>query len=151
MSNANFTTTILVDKPASEVFHAINNVRGWWEGKIEGETKKPGDEFTYRMKDIHYSKQKLVEVVPGKRIVWEVTESKLPAFKDEVEWTGTQIIFELSEKNGQTEVRFTHAGLVPAFECYGGCSWAWGELGMGRAGTGKSAQPHHHGKGHESF
>jgi hypothetical protein len=23
-------------------------------------------------------------------------------------------------------VRFTHAGLVPAFECYGGCSGAWG-------------------------
>jgi hypothetical protein len=27
-----------------------------------------------------------------------------------------------------TELRFTHVGLVPAFECYGGCAGAWGFL-----------------------
>jgi hypothetical protein len=25
-----------------------------------------------------------------------------------------------------TELRFTHVGLVPTIECYGGCSGAWG-------------------------
>lgn len=25
-----------------------------------------------------------------------------------------------------TELRFTHAGLVPSIECYGDCSRAWG-------------------------
>jgi hypothetical protein len=38
------------------------------------------------------------------------------------------LFFEIAKKGGKTELRFTHAGLVPAFECYGGCSGAWGEL-----------------------
>ena len=30
------------------------------------------------------------------------------------------------EKGDKTEFRFTHVGLVPAIECYGDCSGAWG-------------------------
>ena len=30
------------------------------------------------------------------------------------------------QKQDKTELRFTHVGLVPAFECYGDCSGAWG-------------------------
>jgi len=36
------------------------------------------------------------------------------------------VVFEIASKGDKTEVRFTHVGLVPAFECYGGCSGAWG-------------------------
>ena len=32
----------------------------------------------------------------------------------------------ITRKNGRTELRFTHVGLVPAFECYDDCSGAWG-------------------------
>jgi hypothetical protein len=128
MATTNFTTTIVVDKTAKEVFNAINNVRGWWQGEIEGKTEKLNDEFSYRMKEIHYSKQRLVELIPNEKIAWLVTESDLSSFKDKSEWTGTKIIFEITEINGKTQVRFTHIGLVPAFECYGDCSWAWGQL-----------------------
>lgn len=33
--------------------------------------------------------------------------------------------FEIARKDGKTEVRFTHVGLVPTIECYGRCSGAW--------------------------
>ena len=46
--------------------------------------------------------------------------------KDKTEWNGTDIIFEITRKGGKTELRFTHVGLVPTIECYGGCSGAWG-------------------------
>lgn len=128
MKNRGFSTAILVDQSPKEVFSAVNNVRGWWQGEIEGSTTKLNDEFTYRMEEVHFSKQKLVEVIPDKKVVWLVTESKLNFVKKKNEWTGTKISFEIAEQGGKTELRFTHFGLVPEFECYGGCSGAWGQL-----------------------
>ena len=72
MSNRNFTVVFLLDQTPEEAFAAINNVRGWWSGEIEGSTDKLGEEFTYRYKDVHYSKQRIAELIPGKRVVWLV-------------------------------------------------------------------------------
>jgi Activator of Hsp90 ATPase homolog 1-like protein len=128
MPASDFTTTIVVDNSATEVFNAINNVRGWWQGEIEGSTNKLNDEFSYRMEEFHFSKQKVVEIIPDKKVVWLVTESQLNFIKDKSEWTGTKISFEISEINNKTQMRFTHLGLVPEIECYGGCSGAWEDL-----------------------
>ena len=127
MMNPNYTTSISVERSAKEVFTAINNVRGWWQGEIEGESGKLNDEFDYRMKEHHFSRQKLVEFIPGEKVVWLVTDSNL-RFTNKTEWTGTKNIFDISEVNNKTQVLFTHLGLVPAFECYGDCSNAWEQL-----------------------
>jgi hypothetical protein len=128
MNTTDFTTTILVENSATEVFNAINNVRGWWQGKIDGNTDKLNEEFTYQMKEFHFSKQKVVELIPNKKVVWLVTESNLSFTKSKSEWTGTKIVFEISELNNKTQLHFTHVGLVPEFECYGGCSNGWEKL-----------------------
>jgi len=128
MSKSDLTITILVDQTPEEAFTAINNVRGWWTGEpgVEGITEKLGDEFTYRYKNFHYSKQKITEFIPGQKVVWLITDSSLTFIKDKSEWNGTKIIFEISKKGGKTQVRFTHVGLVPDIECYNDCSNAWG-------------------------
>jgi hypothetical protein len=128
MNEQSFTTTITVDQTPMEVFDAINKVSSWWQGQIEGSANETGSEFIYRMKDIHYSKQKVLELVPAQKIVWLVTDSLLNFVDNKTEWTGTKIIFEIAASHNQTQVQFTHQGLVPGFECYGGCSRGWSGL-----------------------
>ncbi len=126
MKTKNFTTTILVDQTPQEAFDAINDVRGWWSGEIDGRTDALGAEWTYSYKKVHRTTQKITELVPGKKIVWHVTDSQINFVRDKSEWDGTEIVFEIAKKGEKTEVRFTHVGLVPTIECYDGCSGAWG-------------------------
>jgi uncharacterized protein YndB with AHSA1/START domain len=126
MNDQSLTLAFTVDQTPEEVFAAINNVRGWWSGEIDGRTDKLGEEWTYHYKDVHRTTQKITEFVPGKKVVWHVLDAQLNFVKDKTEWNGTDIVFEITPKDDKTELRFTHVGLVPAFECYGGCSGAWG-------------------------
>jgi len=125
MTTANFTTTLLVDQTAEEAFNAITNIRGWWSAGVEGGTDKLNDECIYHYKDIHYCKLKLVELVPGRKAVWLLLDNYFKFTKDKSEWIGTKLVFDISKKGNQTEIRFTHDGLVPQYECYEICREAW--------------------------
>jgi len=126
MRGQNFTSSFTVEQNPAAVYDAINNVRGWWTGDIEGDSKALGDEFSYSYPGAHYSKQKITELVPRKKVVWHVVDSHLEGPEDPSEWTGTEITFEIAPKKDGTEVSFSHLGLNPAFECYDACSSAWG-------------------------
>lgn len=126
MKKQDFTTTFSVDQSPQEVFDAVNDVRGWWSEEIEGRTDRLGAEFEFHYRDFHRSTQKITEWVPGRKVVWHISNAQLNFVKNKTEWNGTEVVFEISRKGDKTEIRFTHVGLVPAFECYGDCSGAWG-------------------------
>jgi hypothetical protein len=125
MANKDFTTTIMVDQTPKQAFDAITNVRGWWSQNIEGGTSKLNDEFTYKYQDVHHSKMKLIEIVPGEKVVWKVLDNYFKFTKDKTEWIGNTISFDISKKDGKTQIVFTHHGLVPVYECYDICHDAW--------------------------
>ena len=125
MNTPDFSTTLLVDQTPGEVFNAINDVRGWWSEEIEGGTHKLHDEFKYHFQDIHSCKMKLIEVEPDKKVVWLVLDNYFNFTKDKSEWKGTKIIFEIVKKDDKTQLRFTHQGLVPDYECFDICQNAW--------------------------
>jgi|SRR5918992_853161 hypothetical protein len=123
MSDQSYTTAFLVDQTPKEVFAAINNVRGWWFEELEGQTDELGEFKNYEQGDLRCN-IKITQLVPGKKVAWHVEEFNYVS--DPSEWKDTDIVFEIARKGDQTEVRFTHVGLVPAFECYSGCSHDWG-------------------------
>jgi hypothetical protein len=123
-----YSTSFTVEQSADEVYAAVLNVSAWWTGEIEGRPDKVGAEFAYRHLPQHYSLQRVVELEPGRRVVWEVVDSKLAFVSEPAEWTGSRIVFDLravQEPGVETELLFTHHGLMPEVECYGACSTAW--------------------------
>src|SRR5438046_811505 len=72
MSSQDYATSITVERTPAYVFDAITDPRRWWSGEFEGPTDEVGGVFTYRYEDLHISKQKVTELVPGKRVVWLV-------------------------------------------------------------------------------
>jgi hypothetical protein len=127
MKEQDYNTSITVDATPHEAFSCINSVTKWWTENLEGSSQKLDDEFTVRFGDVHYSKQKLVEVIPDKKVVWLVTDSKLNFLKDKQEWNNTRVSFEISTEHDKTKINFTHIGLVPEIECFGACSNAWSQ------------------------
>jgi len=106
----NYTVTIEVAKSPDEVFSHVNDVAQWWPEEFEGESTKLNDEFVFQSGDTHYSKNKVVEFLPNKKVVWLVTESIRKT--DNYSWTGTKFIFELTPKGGNTLLNFTYDGFI---------------------------------------
>jgi hypothetical protein len=58
-------------------------------------------------------------------VAWLVTDSRLEFTDVHDEWTGTTISFDIEPTAGGTRLRFTHDGLVPAYQCFTDCSNGW--------------------------
>ena len=130
MKKDSFTNSFTSSKTSEEVFEALLNVRQWWSGfyeeTIKGKSKQVNDEFIFNAGGgAHYSKQKLIELIPNKKIVWLVTDSKLNFLSNTSEWNDSRICFDISAEKNNTRVTFTHDGLVPQIECYNECSTGW--------------------------
>lgn len=127
----NFTYNFSTDKTASEVYNFLLDSTKWWVGfyeeTITGSSQNIGDEFSFFAGGgMHITKQKLVELIPSKKIAWLVIESNLSYLKDHNEWNNTKLIFNISKNStGDTLVQFTHEGLAPQVECYNQCSSTW--------------------------
>ncbi|WP_114907142.1 SRPBCC family protein [Ornithinimicrobium murale] len=127
MNTNDLTITFSVDQTPEQAFAAINDVASWWSGGVEGSTTAVGDEYSYRVPDLHYSAFRVTEFEPPRRVAWLVTDSYLGFTKDPEEWTGTTVLFDVAEVGGRTQVTFTHEGITPEVECYDVCSTAWSD------------------------
>ncbi|UAK29741.1 SRPBCC domain-containing protein [Nocardia asteroides] len=139
MSNTEYlTAATTVDRTPEEVFSAITNVRGWWSENIIGDTAAVRDEFVFTddsthageaaqgKKGIRFARFQLTEVVPNRRVVWHVVDSYLDFIDDHDEWTGTDVIFDLTAAARGTTLRFRHEGLTAKKSaCFEACSRGW--------------------------
>ena len=94
----------------------IEGLSGWWTRDTAGETGVGGViDFHFGPGSIH---MRVVELVPGKKVLWEPVEE--PA-----EWVGTQVSFELSQAGDYTIVLFGQRGWAEPVEFMYHCSTKW--------------------------
>jgi hypothetical protein len=125
MQKNDFTSSISANISATEAIKKISNVPEWWGIKFSGEAKNQNDKFVIKMGGDSFFNLTVSELIPGKRVVWLVTDCYMPWYSDKNEWTDTRLIFDLHESNGKTELIFTHEGLTPEVECYKDCKPGW--------------------------
>jgi hypothetical protein len=132
MKNQDYHSSITAHSTLEEAFNKISHVSEWWAKDFEGKSEEPDDVFTVRFKNGDMYKVKVAEVIPNKKIVWEVIDSYQGWHNDHTEWVGTKIVWEVFSKTDSIEVKITHLGLVPKFECFDTCSQGWDYL-MGKS------------------
>jgi len=111
-----------------DVFKKISRVSQWWAVDFEGKSEKLDDVFTVRFKNGDMYKIKISEIIPNKKIIWDVIDAYQGWHDNHTEWVGTKIVWEVFHQNNGTEVKLTHIGLVPEFECFEKCSMGWDYL-----------------------
>lgn len=119
-----YHSSIAANISPEEALDKISRVNEWWALDFKGSARNAGDTFTVQFGETRVD-FKIAEAIPGKKVSWLVTDCWLPWLNDKHEWTGTEVVFEISQENGATKIDVTHVGLTPEAECYDSCQKGW--------------------------
>jgi len=119
-----YSASITANITAQEAAERISRVADWWTRSFTGAARKVGDAFLVRFGET-FVEFAVVELVPARRIVWQVTDCNLHFIADKKEWKDTRVVFEISSDGPAATVTMTHVGLVPGVECYESCEKGW--------------------------
>jgi hypothetical protein len=122
-----YTTALVLCATPEDVHAAVTNPRGWWGESVTGASHGVGDEFTFEVSGVHWSRLRVAECGPT-RIAWDVVDARIEYVEDHAEWVGTRIVFALEPVPEGTRLSFQHDGLMPDLACYDSCSLAWASL-----------------------
>ena len=125
MEKNDFNCSISASISADEAIKKIANVQDWWGVTFTGNAEKQNDTFIVKMSGDSFFDFTVTELIPGKKVVWLVTDCNMPWYSEKREWANTKLIFDLRENNGVTELNFKHEGLTPDVECYKDCMSGW--------------------------
>jgi hypothetical protein len=125
MDDNDFSISISAKISASEAIKKLSNVTEWWGVTFTGSSEKQADKFVVKMSGASFFNFTVTELIPGKRVVWLVTDCNMPWYSNKKEWDNTKLIFDLHENNSVTELNFKHEGLTPNNECYKDCERGW--------------------------
>jgi hypothetical protein len=129
MKTQDYHSSVIVKSSPKEAFDGIANVPGWWSKDFGGKSSKVNDVFTVRFPSGDMYKVRIAEIIPDKKVVWDVIDAYQGWVKNSSEWKGTRIVWEIIKDNdGKVSVDMTHVGLVPALECFDRCTQGWDYL-----------------------
>ena len=95
-----------------------DGLAGWWTTQTEGEGNKVGNVVKFRFGAGGFD-MRVVELQPGKQVLWQVVEGP-------PEWIGTKVSWELKQEGDYVIVLFKHQGWKEPVEFMHHCSTKWG-------------------------
>ena len=131
-----------IDASPEKVYEAITTqagLRGWWtEDSVATPCVRSVAEFGFYNRRFLF-RMRIEELTPGKKVVWTCLEGH-------DEWKGTRLIWQISQKDGATVLRFVHGDWPSTSSHFVYCNSVWGML-MYRLKDyveGKSPGPYYH-------
>ncbi|WP_067454281.1 SRPBCC family protein [Actinomadura macra] len=109
-----------IKSSTAEVYTALTTVEGlagWWTTDTQGEGDNVDGVLKFRFEAGGFD-MKIRELVPGKRVLWEVLDG--PG-----EWIGTQVSWDLDQADEHAIVLFKHEGWKEPVESMHHCSTKW--------------------------
>jgi uncharacterized protein YndB with AHSA1/START domain len=98
-----------------EALTAVDGLAAWWTTDTSGDSDGT---LKFRFGEVGGFDMKILDLQPGKRVLWEVLDG--PA-----EWIGTTVSFDLAQDGEWTIVLFAHAGWREPVEFLNHCSTKW--------------------------
>jgi uncharacterized protein YndB with AHSA1/START domain len=99
-----------------EALTARDGLAGWWTNDTQGQSKV-GGVLQFRF-DAGGFDMKVLELDPGRRVLWQVVDGPK-------EWVGTKVSWELRQDNDYTIVLFKHQDWKEPVEFMHHCSTKW--------------------------
>jgi uncharacterized protein YndB with AHSA1/START domain len=133
---------VWLDAPVSRVYEAVATAEGlskWWAPHTSSRTAD-GLVLTHSPGADHGDvRMKVLETTQDRRVEWEIISTH-PKRSPASAWTGTHIIFEITERENPGHwlgissnapslavLEFRHTGWDENSEYFGFCNFAWGE------------------------
>jgi uncharacterized protein YndB with AHSA1/START domain len=130
-----------IKSSVAEVYAALTTTEGlagWWTTNTQGKGNDLGGVLQFRF-DAGGFDMKVLELDPGKHVLWEVVEGP-------EEWVGTHVDWELYQVDDYAIVLFKHEGWKEPVEFMHHCSTKWAVFLMSLKSlieTGKGAPDPH--------
>jgi len=124
----NYSTDISLSTTVDKVFNALTEeIPLWWTERFDGLANEEAAIFTVHFGLNIYKTIRVEELSPDSKITWKVNDSLIavPGLKNQTEWIGTTIIWEITPEVNGAKLQLTHIGLSPDIECYEICAAGW--------------------------
>src|SRR5690606_12095634 len=112
-----------IQAPPARVFQSISDPKhlvNWWPSKCSG-TPKEGEEYNFYFTPEYNWYGEVARYNPDKSFHIRMTRS-------DPDWDPTSFGFDLTDKNGNTYVSFSHTGWVDCGEHFRVASFCWAML-----------------------
>ena len=111
---------VFIKSTPEKIYTAITTQQGiasWWSVNNNA-NPETGSVYRISFGGDYYKEIKVIEQIPGKRVVWDILYAH-------PEWLNTKVTFDIKMGKERVELRFSHCGWREYTDMFAQCSYHW--------------------------